>query len=68
MTSATRRPVAAPAGGEAGEGASVFVGADVEVGAVRGVSASDSSDKRTLAVAWLALLPVSEATPCSVAA
>src|SRR2546430_16967996 len=66
MTSATRRPVMAAPAAEAGVDAAVCVGADGDDGAVRGCAASDNSDSLTFAVAWLALLPASEATPSSV--
>jgi hypothetical protein len=76
ITSATRGPVwLLVAGGGAGTAVDAAVccgsvgGVDVAVcggcGAV--AAASDNSDRRTFAVAWLALLLASAATPSSVA-
>ncbi len=74
MISAMRAPRMAGAGEEAGVapvccGAGVVVGCAAGEGASRGigVSASVTSDSRTFAVAWLALLPASDATIASVA-
>ena len=59
--------VTAPgAAGKGDEDVTVCVGAKVADGAMRGCSASDSSDSLTFAVAWLALLTASEATPSRV--
>jgi hypothetical protein len=51
-------------------GAAALAGGGGAAVAVRGAGGivSDNSDRRTFAVAWLALLPASEALPSSAAA